>query len=167
MAVYGNVIRPGKECRCRTVAEMLGQYKSKDSIAACKLPNDNEPLQKTKKKNLVIGSEKNVICWIWHSQLLHRSQLIDNSLAFVIGRRPLLHRSHWGKKFNSNIPAEWGRLDVFLFTSPQYLLSYSALPEFDDKKIRVRMLSNDGISNEVIDQLDENVSHMLHFDDIN
>lgn len=56
---------------------------------------------------------------------------------------------------------------MFLFTSPQYLLSYSALPEFDDKKIRVRMLSNDGISNEVIDQLDENVSHMLHFDDIN
>ncbi|KAG0464388.1 hypothetical protein HPP92_020457 [Vanilla planifolia] len=25
MAVYGDVIRPGHECRCRTVAEMLGQ----------------------------------------------------------------------------------------------------------------------------------------------
>ncbi|KAF5477082.1 hypothetical protein F2P56_003760 [Juglans regia] len=45
MAVYGDVIRPGKECRCKTVAEMLGQYKSKDSsMAACKLPNNNEPL---------------------------------------------------------------------------------------------------------------------------
>lgn len=38
MAVYGDVIRPGNECRCRTVAEMLGKYKSKDSKAACKLP---------------------------------------------------------------------------------------------------------------------------------
>lgn len=38
MAVYGDVIRPGNQCRCRTVAEMLGKYKSKDSKAACKLP---------------------------------------------------------------------------------------------------------------------------------
>ncbi|XP_027168400.1 uncharacterized protein LOC113768306 isoform X1 [Coffea eugenioides] len=38
MAVYGDVIRPGNQCRCRTVAEMLGKYKSKDSTAACKLP---------------------------------------------------------------------------------------------------------------------------------
>ncbi|KAL3513127.1 hypothetical protein ACH5RR_025844 [Cinchona calisaya] len=38
MAVYGNVIRPGNQCRCRTVAEMLGTYKSKDSKAVCKLP---------------------------------------------------------------------------------------------------------------------------------
>ncbi|CAB4281060.1 unnamed protein product [Prunus armeniaca] len=38
MAVYGDVIRPGNQCRCRTVAEMLGQYKSKDKTAACKLP---------------------------------------------------------------------------------------------------------------------------------
>ncbi|PON68921.1 HNH endonuclease domain-containing protein [Parasponia andersonii] len=38
MAVYGDVVRPGKECRCRTVAEMLGQYKSKDRTAPCKLP---------------------------------------------------------------------------------------------------------------------------------
>ncbi|XP_010274087.1 PREDICTED: uncharacterized protein LOC104609461 [Nelumbo nucifera] len=38
MAVYGDVLRPGNQCRCRTVAEMLGQYKSKDRMAACKLP---------------------------------------------------------------------------------------------------------------------------------
>ena len=42
MAVYGDVIRPGNECRCRTVAEMLGKYKSKDSMAACKLPHSAE-----------------------------------------------------------------------------------------------------------------------------
>ncbi|CAB4281067.1 unnamed protein product [Prunus armeniaca] len=38
MAVYGDVIRPGNQSRCRTVAEMLGQYKAKDKTAACKLP---------------------------------------------------------------------------------------------------------------------------------
>ncbi|OAY80155.1 hypothetical protein ACMD2_19127 [Ananas comosus] len=38
MAVYGDVIRPGKQCRCRTVAEMLGQMKSKNHLAACELP---------------------------------------------------------------------------------------------------------------------------------
>ncbi|XP_016447039.1 uncharacterized protein LOC107772071 [Nicotiana tabacum] len=38
MAVYGDVIRPGNQCRCRTVAELLGQYKSKDRAAPCKLP---------------------------------------------------------------------------------------------------------------------------------
>ncbi|XWS60492.1 hypothetical protein CRYUN_Cryun07bG0040700 [Craigia yunnanensis] len=42
MAVYGDVIRPGNQCRCRTVAEMLGQYKSKDNLVACKLPFDKE-----------------------------------------------------------------------------------------------------------------------------
>ncbi|KAK8993951.1 hypothetical protein V6N11_008162 [Hibiscus sabdariffa] len=36
MAVYGDVIRPGNQCRRRTVAEMLGKIKSKDSLAACK-----------------------------------------------------------------------------------------------------------------------------------
>ncbi|XP_042483608.1 uncharacterized protein LOC122063979 [Macadamia integrifolia] len=41
MAVYGDVIRPGNQCRCRTVAEMLGQFKSKDRMAACKLPHDD------------------------------------------------------------------------------------------------------------------------------
>lgn len=38
MAVYGDVIRPGKQCRCKTVAEMLGQVKSKNQMAACDLP---------------------------------------------------------------------------------------------------------------------------------
>ncbi|KAI5648220.1 hypothetical protein M9H77_34225 [Catharanthus roseus] len=40
MAVYGDVMRPGNQCRCRTVAEMLGKYKPKDkkAPAACKLP---------------------------------------------------------------------------------------------------------------------------------
>ncbi|KAL6011991.1 hypothetical protein ACLOJK_002458 [Asimina triloba] len=38
MAVYGDVIRPGNQCRCRTVAEMLGQYKVKNPLAACELP---------------------------------------------------------------------------------------------------------------------------------
>ncbi|KAL3821430.1 hypothetical protein ACJIZ3_007335 [Penstemon smallii] len=42
MAVYGDVIRPGNQCRCRTVAEMLGKYKSKDHMAACKLPYDDQ-----------------------------------------------------------------------------------------------------------------------------
>ncbi|KAK3026502.1 hypothetical protein RJ639_041799 [Escallonia herrerae] len=44
MAVYGDVLRPGNQCRCKTVAEMLGTYKSKDHMAACKLPSANEPL---------------------------------------------------------------------------------------------------------------------------
>ncbi|KAL6181655.1 hypothetical protein ACLB2K_048305 [Fragaria x ananassa] len=44
MAVYGDVIRPGNQCRCRTVAEMLGQVKSKDKTAACKLPHSSEAL---------------------------------------------------------------------------------------------------------------------------
>ncbi|XP_027333207.1 uncharacterized protein LOC113848044 [Abrus precatorius] len=38
MAVYGDVIRPGNQCRCRTVAEKLGKFKSKDDAEACKLP---------------------------------------------------------------------------------------------------------------------------------
>ncbi|KAL5723003.1 hypothetical protein ACHQM5_006453 [Ranunculus cassubicifolius] len=38
MAVYGDVIRPGNECRCRTVAEMLGQFKSKNPMRPCELP---------------------------------------------------------------------------------------------------------------------------------
>ncbi|CAM8982257.1 unnamed protein product [Rhodiola kirilowii] len=38
MAVYGDVIRPGNQCRCKTVAEMLGKYKAKDGQAPCKLP---------------------------------------------------------------------------------------------------------------------------------
>ncbi|KAK3042710.1 hypothetical protein RJ639_000768 [Escallonia herrerae] len=42
MAVYGDVIRPGNQCRCRSVAEMLGTYKSKDRMAACKLPSTKE-----------------------------------------------------------------------------------------------------------------------------
>lgn len=42
MAVYGDVIRPEKQCRCKTVAEMLGQYKSKDSMPSCKLPYSDE-----------------------------------------------------------------------------------------------------------------------------
>ncbi|KAK9278633.1 hypothetical protein L1049_028206 [Liquidambar formosana] len=48
MAVYGDVIRPGNQCRCRTVAEMLGQYKSKNPMAACKLPSDDESLKQTR-----------------------------------------------------------------------------------------------------------------------
>ncbi|XP_071696227.1 uncharacterized protein [Rutidosis leptorrhynchoides] len=38
MAVYGDVIRPGNQCRCRSVAELLGKFKTKDNTAACKLP---------------------------------------------------------------------------------------------------------------------------------
>lgn len=44
MAVYGDVIRPGNSCRCRTMAEMLGRYKSKDNVAACKLPYPSESI---------------------------------------------------------------------------------------------------------------------------
>ncbi|KAK9116612.1 hypothetical protein Sjap_015559 [Stephania japonica] len=40
MAVYGDVIRPGNQCRCRTIAETLGKFKSKSSMPACKLPHD-------------------------------------------------------------------------------------------------------------------------------
>ncbi|XP_068655475.1 uncharacterized protein [Aristolochia californica] len=43
MAVYGDVIRPGNRCRCRTVAEMLGQYRPKKPMTACELPY-KEPL---------------------------------------------------------------------------------------------------------------------------
>lgn len=39
MAVYGDVIRPGNQCRCRTVAEMLGQVKLRDKLAPCELPH--------------------------------------------------------------------------------------------------------------------------------
>ncbi|KAH6807759.1 HNH endonuclease domain-containing protein [Perilla frutescens var. frutescens] len=46
MAVYGDVIRPGNQCRCRTVAEMLGQYKPKDRLSPCKLPYDNNSSEK-------------------------------------------------------------------------------------------------------------------------
>ncbi|KAL7098880.1 hypothetical protein ACP275_09G046300 [Erythranthe tilingii] len=45
MAVYGDVMRPGNQCRCKTVAEMLGKYKPKDQIAPCKLPFNEDPLQ--------------------------------------------------------------------------------------------------------------------------
>jgi len=38
MAVYGNVMRPGLQCRCKSVAEMLGQLKSKSPQMACELP---------------------------------------------------------------------------------------------------------------------------------
>ncbi|KZV56536.1 hypothetical protein F511_16135 [Dorcoceras hygrometricum] len=44
MAVYGEVIRPGNQCRCRTVAEVLGTYKSKDRMDACKLPYREDSL---------------------------------------------------------------------------------------------------------------------------
>ncbi|WCJ35898.1 HNH endonuclease domain-containing protein [Euphorbia peplus] len=42
MAVYGDVIRPGNQCRCRSVAEMLGKFKAKDNAPACKLPYDGD-----------------------------------------------------------------------------------------------------------------------------
>ncbi|XP_064968966.1 uncharacterized protein LOC135584032 isoform X2 [Musa acuminata AAA Group] len=42
MAVYGDVIRPGSQCRCRTVAEMLGKATSKNPLAPCKLPYKEE-----------------------------------------------------------------------------------------------------------------------------
>ncbi|XP_024977227.1 uncharacterized protein LOC112514837 [Cynara cardunculus var. scolymus] len=38
MAVYGDVIRPGNQCRCRSIAELVGKNKPKDNTAACKLP---------------------------------------------------------------------------------------------------------------------------------
>ncbi len=41
MAVYGNVIRPGLQCKCKSVAETLGTalYKSKGpEVSACELP---------------------------------------------------------------------------------------------------------------------------------
>ncbi|PWZ13119.1 Succinate dehydrogenase [ubiquinone] flavoprotein subunit, mitochondrial [Zea mays] len=44
MAVYGDVIRPGKQCRCRIVAEVLGQVKPTNRMAACELP-DKGPLK--------------------------------------------------------------------------------------------------------------------------
>lgn len=48
MAVYGDVVRPGNQCRCRTVAEMLGKYKSKDRTAPCKLPSSDDSLQQSR-----------------------------------------------------------------------------------------------------------------------
>ncbi|KAJ7552671.1 hypothetical protein O6H91_06G063900 [Diphasiastrum complanatum] len=43
MAVYGNVIRPGLQCRCKSVAEKLGlaSRKSKGPEMACELPYKN------------------------------------------------------------------------------------------------------------------------------
>eukprot|EP00252_Welwitschia_mirabilis_P003258 TRINITY_DN13351_c0_g1_i1.p1 TRINITY_DN13351_c0_g1~~TRINITY_DN13351_c0_g1_i1.p1 ORF type:complete len:161 (-),score=23.60 TRINITY_DN13351_c0_g1_i1:328-810(-) len=43
MAVYGNVVRPGLQCRCKSVAEMLGDIKAKDSKMACELPYRESP----------------------------------------------------------------------------------------------------------------------------
>ncbi len=60
MAVYGDVIRPGNQCRCRTVAEMLGQFKSKDRMAACKLPYNDESLQQTTTKSGDRTLKKNI-----------------------------------------------------------------------------------------------------------
>ncbi|KAJ8772987.1 hypothetical protein K2173_028164 [Erythroxylum novogranatense] len=37
MAVYGDVIRPGKACRCRSVAEMLGNFKATNRMPPCKI----------------------------------------------------------------------------------------------------------------------------------
>lgn len=45
MAVYGDVMRPGNQCRCRTVAEMLGKYKTKDQMSPCKLPYNDDSLR--------------------------------------------------------------------------------------------------------------------------
>ncbi|GMH21554.1 hypothetical protein Nepgr_023396 [Nepenthes gracilis] len=42
MAVFGDVIRNGNQCRCRSVAEMLGRFSSKDTMAACKLPHGDD-----------------------------------------------------------------------------------------------------------------------------
>lgn len=41
MAVYGNVIRPGLQCKCKSVAETLGTalYKQKGpEVSSCELP---------------------------------------------------------------------------------------------------------------------------------
>ncbi|XP_050221095.1 uncharacterized protein LOC126671367 [Mercurialis annua] len=51
MGVYGDVIRPGNQCRCRTVAELLGQTKLKDRVPACKLPYADQQLQYQEPKN--------------------------------------------------------------------------------------------------------------------
>lgn len=45
MGVYGDVIRPGNQCRCKTVAEMLGKYKPKDQMDPCKLPYNVDSLK--------------------------------------------------------------------------------------------------------------------------
>eukprot|EP00249_Psilotum_nudum_P004674 c18182_g1_i3 orf=233-871(-) len=43
MAVYGNVIRPGLHCQCKSVGETLGTAlrKSKGAQVACELPSQN------------------------------------------------------------------------------------------------------------------------------
>ncbi|KAL5647595.1 hypothetical protein ACJX0J_041950, partial [Zea mays] len=41
MAVYWDVIRPGKQCRCRIVAEVLGQVKPTNRMAACEPLKDH------------------------------------------------------------------------------------------------------------------------------
>jgi len=41
MAVYGNVVRPGLQCKCKSVAESLGTalYKQKGpDVSSCELP---------------------------------------------------------------------------------------------------------------------------------
>lgn len=35
LAVYGNVLRAGRQCRSKIVDEMLGKYKSRNKMAAC------------------------------------------------------------------------------------------------------------------------------------
>jgi hypothetical protein len=37
--MYGDAIRPGKQCRCRIVAEVLGQVKPTNRMVACELPD--------------------------------------------------------------------------------------------------------------------------------
>lgn len=44
MAVYGNVIRPGLQCKCKTIGETLGIFVSKSKgpeMASCELPYKN------------------------------------------------------------------------------------------------------------------------------
>ena len=38
MVVYGKVMRPGLQCCCNSVAEMVGQLKSKNIQMACEFP---------------------------------------------------------------------------------------------------------------------------------
>lgn len=42
MAVYGDVMRPGKQCRVGSIDAMLGKCKSKDLTMTCKLPQIEE-----------------------------------------------------------------------------------------------------------------------------
>ncbi|XP_050890567.1 uncharacterized protein LOC127095971 [Lathyrus oleraceus] len=86
MAVYGDVIRPGNQCRCRTVDEMLGKFKAKakdntdastsnEDVEYKYLPScpDDEPQKKINQGTILSNiqwKKFGLLCFVWIAVLL-------------------------------------------------------------------------------------------------